>query len=256
LPDAFAFVLWLVIAWFARWTATDLVWSLWLSSFVIGYALILWTVFRPAEQLASGIWRMRPRADLERKASGEMSPLGQESVIGIGALVILGFYTVAFAFANDVVSNFLVMYFPLDGNQFRTWPSSMSFYAEIAHRYWYFLPSAFLTARGAFLKNPLPELADPRSKTRWIEKVDSVEARGVDDGMTLTELNTPTTGLREAFRGVYRMLVLMIVFMICDLVHLANFPLYVVVYTCFFFPWRLVSRDASPATVTGTAPVV
>ncbi|MEO8910643.1 MAG: hypothetical protein ABI408_10515 [Gemmatimonadaceae bacterium] len=48
---------------------------------------------------------------------------------------------------------------------------------------------------------------------------------------------------------------LIIVFMIAGLVHLDNFPLYVVVYTCFFFPWRLMSRDALPATATGTAPV-
>ena len=302
LPDAFAFVLWLVIAWFARWTATDLVWTLWLSSFVIGYALILWTVFRPTQQLASGIWRARPRADLDGTA-GDTSPLAEESVIGIGALFVLGYYTVVFGFVNYFASQMLDMYFPLDGNQFRIWPSFMSFYAEIAHRYWYFLPSAFLAARGAFLRNPLPELTDPRtferramaeftppsglktvfkSKTMWIgagaltpgsppsgddrmvrmmermaqelpvgskavKKIDSVDASSANRGFTLNELNTPTTGLREAFRGVYRMHVLMIVFMIAGMAHLANFPLYVVVYTCFFFPWRLVSRDASPA---------
>ncbi|MEO8910642.1 MAG: hypothetical protein ABI408_10510 [Gemmatimonadaceae bacterium] len=162
-PDAFGFVLWLVIAWFARWNATDLVWSLWLSSVVIGYALILWTVFRPAGQLASGVWSTRPKSDLERTASSDMSPLGQESVIGIGALFVLGYYTAIFAFASYFASDALVMFFPLDGEHFRNWPSFMSLYDEIARRYWYFLPAAFLAARGAFLKNPLPEAADPRT---------------------------------------------------------------------------------------------
>ena len=44
-PDALAFSLGLAAAWWwAAWSAGDLVWSLWLSSLVVGYSLIVWTI--------------------------------------------------------------------------------------------------------------------------------------------------------------------------------------------------------------------
>ena len=44
LPDLIGFVLGLGVAWVSGWTTTDLVWSLWLSSLVVGYAMILWSI--------------------------------------------------------------------------------------------------------------------------------------------------------------------------------------------------------------------
>jgi hypothetical protein len=46
-PDALAFALGLGVARFAGWTTTDFVWSLWLSSRVVGYAAIVWSIVRP-----------------------------------------------------------------------------------------------------------------------------------------------------------------------------------------------------------------
>ena len=39
LPDVLAFMLGLGVARWLRWPTTDLVWSLWLSSLVLGYAI-------------------------------------------------------------------------------------------------------------------------------------------------------------------------------------------------------------------------
>jgi len=44
-PDALAFVAGLGLAWQFQWETSDLVWSLWLSSLVIGYAMIVWGLF-------------------------------------------------------------------------------------------------------------------------------------------------------------------------------------------------------------------
>jgi hypothetical protein len=38
-PDALAFLAVLGLAWHFRWETVDLVWSLWLSSLLVGYAL-------------------------------------------------------------------------------------------------------------------------------------------------------------------------------------------------------------------------
>src|SRR5688500_11829287 len=59
LPDALAFAVGIGVSWFAGWSAGDLIWSLWLSSFVVGYALIVWTIGQPATALALLAWRTR-----------------------------------------------------------------------------------------------------------------------------------------------------------------------------------------------------
>ena len=38
LPDLVAFLVGLAIVWVRGWSTTDLIWSLWLSSLVVGYA--------------------------------------------------------------------------------------------------------------------------------------------------------------------------------------------------------------------------
>ena len=54
-PDAAAFLLGLGVAWFAGWDTTDLVWSLWHSSLVVGYAVLVWSVTRPLRRMAMGV---------------------------------------------------------------------------------------------------------------------------------------------------------------------------------------------------------
>jgi hypothetical protein len=51
--DALAFGLGLTIAWWRGWRTTDLVWSLWLSSLVVGYFTIVRTSFRVARPLGA-----------------------------------------------------------------------------------------------------------------------------------------------------------------------------------------------------------
>src|SRR5256885_6413161 len=58
-PDAAAFALGLAVARWAGWNTADLVWSLWLSSFVVGYSTIVWMIGQPAVTLAWLAWRDR-----------------------------------------------------------------------------------------------------------------------------------------------------------------------------------------------------
>src|SRR2546423_7369195 len=59
-PDAAAFALGLAVARWAGWNTADLVWSLWLSSFVVGYSTIVWMIGQPAVTLAWLAWRGPP----------------------------------------------------------------------------------------------------------------------------------------------------------------------------------------------------
>ena len=59
-PDALAFVAGLAIAGISDWNTGDLVWSLWLSSLVVGYATIIWAIFSRAwgrvGEMAGGVF--------------------------------------------------------------------------------------------------------------------------------------------------------------------------------------------------------
>lgn len=58
-PDALALGVGLAVARWAGWTAGDLIWSLWLSSLVVGYATIVWLIGHPAVVLSVLTWRSR-----------------------------------------------------------------------------------------------------------------------------------------------------------------------------------------------------
>ena len=58
-PDAVAFAGGLGLAWHFQWETRDLVWSLWLSSLVVGYAMIVWSIFGPGAFIATKAWADR-----------------------------------------------------------------------------------------------------------------------------------------------------------------------------------------------------
>ena len=49
-PDVLAFAGGLGVAWWAKWQTRDLVWSLWLSSLVVGYATLVWLLTAPLRE--------------------------------------------------------------------------------------------------------------------------------------------------------------------------------------------------------------
>src|SRR3954465_4300539 len=91
-PDALAFVSGLALAWFGRWETRDLVWSLWLSSLLVGYAMILWMIFSPGVYVGWCAWRDRSTG--LGLSPGKVAALG--GVYLFGALFMLAFFTVHF----------------------------------------------------------------------------------------------------------------------------------------------------------------
>jgi len=146
-PDAVAFVAVLAVAWWANWNAGDLVWSLWLSSLVVGYSTILWMIGQPAFEIARASWKDRALV-----GSNPRPLMILWAVLLFGALFVLAFFTVHFVGFHYGHSQFLIAFFPI--GTAHGMDAGMSTYVEVARRYWPALPSAFLAHRAAFLRKP------------------------------------------------------------------------------------------------------
>jgi hypothetical protein len=225
--DAIAFFIGLGVAWWAGWNAGDLIWSLWLSSFVVGYATIVWMIGQPAVELGWTAWRERGSVGADQR-----SLIIFWSLILAGASFLLAFFTIHFGGFHYVHSQFLISFFPADlPGSGRASHAGIATYVEVARRYWPFLPSAFLAHRAAFLRKPL-SLSRNLSPT-------------LADGKNVSDL------FAEPYRNVMRMHFLIFFFFFAHFARLENFAVYAVVYAAYFFPWRLVRKPAaSPTTIS------
>src|SRR5688572_32621594 len=88
-PDALAFGVGLAVARWAGWTASDLIWSLWLASLVVGYTTIVWMIGHPALMLTVISWRSRHET---LNTTGSL--IGFTAVVLLGAAFMLAFFTV------------------------------------------------------------------------------------------------------------------------------------------------------------------
>ena len=216
-PDAVGFVSVLALAWWMRASATDLVWSLWLSSLVVGYAIILWAIFRPALIVALLAWR--DRAAVEQAVATD--PRSALLIAGIGlaaGMFMVCFFTVHFVGFHYVHAQFLSGFFPMNGalgGFHLPSPQGWAVFGEALRRYWVFLPASFLAERAAF-RGELP--AGTKGSVMFLP-----------------------------YQKVVRMHLLIFFFAFARAVGLDNFAVYAVVYAVYFFPWRLLSRRAATA---------
>lgn len=227
-PDAVAFAVGIAIAWYAGWSAGDLIWSLWLSSFLVGYAMIVWTIGQPAVTLAVVAWRTRNDFGSTPRAVTIVLTL-----IAVGASFMLGFFTLHFGGFHYVHSQILLAFFPIEapGMADPGW-ADKSLYLEVFRRYWIFLPSAFLSHRAVFLRAPLT----------------------IDRNLSLKSVPGGTKKKNrdffvEPYRNVLRMHGLLFFFFLAHFTGLDNFAVYAVVYAVYFFPWRLVRKESESRTL-------
>ncbi|MDQ4079906.1 MAG: DUF6498-containing protein [Gemmatimonadota bacterium] len=231
-PDALAFAFGLGLALVAGWTTTDLVWSLWLSSLVVGYAMIVWTIARPGVDILRGVIRERELAAQAIRGSKGVAAVRGSILVG-GGLVALAFFTVHFGGFHYVHSQFLHGFFPLDGN-----PTADGRlvggpdYAEVVRRYWTFLPAAFLAERAGFAR-PSGVTKDDLSVTAT-----AIAARKAANARKGAAMLVP-------YRNVLRMHFLIFFFAFAHFTHVDNFFVYTVVYAAYFFPWRLLKQPDS-----------
>jgi hypothetical protein len=218
-PDALAFGGGLGLAWWCKWHVRDLVWSLWLSSLLVGYAMIVWKIFGPA-------------LTARREPAANGAPMAaQPAVTGmylLGGLFLLAFFTVHFGMFHFVHSVFLNLFFPVFETQTRGFASS-SLYLHVLGAYWPFVLVAAVAERRAFLR-PAPLLIGPKTNGGPAAK-------------------KPGDAFMEPYKNVVRMHLLIFFFAFAHFARLENFFVYAIVYAVYFFPWRLVKRTlVSPSS--------
>jgi hypothetical protein len=206
-PDALAFAGGLGMAWWFGWRVRDLVWSLWLSSLVVGYAMIVWTIFPPV------------LAGERAAAASDAPPLARAAVGGAwltGGLFLLAFFTVHFGLFHFVHSVFLNLFFPVLDTPSPDFPSP-SLYLHVLGAYWPFVLVAAVVERGGFQRAPLLLAGGPAAKK-------------------------PGDAFLAPYKNVVRMHLMIFFFAFASFVRLENLFVYATVYAVCFFPWRLLRR--------------
>jgi hypothetical protein len=217
-PDALALGGCLAMAWWFGWQVRDLVWSLWLSSLLVGYAMIVWKIFGPV----LAIWR---GAAADGRSAG--APATGVGLYVVGGLLLLAFFTVHFGMFHFVHSVFLQIFLPVPGSQVRSFPSA-SLYLHVLTSYWPFVLVAAVAEREAF-RQPAPLLVGPGAGGK-------------------TGAKKPGDAFMEPYKNVVRLHALIFFFAFAYFARLENFLVYAVVYAVYVFPWRLVRRGR-PAPV-------
>jgi hypothetical protein len=217
--DVAAFAGGLGLAWVAKWETRDLVWSLWLSSLVVGFASIVWLLSEPLRELGAN-------AAADRGSPGRAKGLAAV-VLLVPFLFGLAFFAVHFGGFHFVHSVFLNLFFPIEGST--SFPG-LHTYARVVGRYWMFLPLAFVAERQVFARAPRSDQAPaPRALAAPI-------------AASRADLMAP-------YRNVIRMHLLIFFFAAAHALRWESFAVYGVVYAAYFFPWRVFRRaSATPAS--------
>jgi len=223
-PDALAFGGGLALAWFGGWQTKDLVWSLWLSSLLVGYAMIVWMIFSPALFIATSAWRDRALVGSQAVAPAAVGG----AILVVGGLFLLAFFTVHFGMFHYVHSVFLNGFFPmLPGKHHEP---GLALYGAVLAAYWPFVLVAAVAERQAFR---WPGSAAPASEDTAVTP-GAIAARKARNAM-----QGGMSGMMTPYKNVVRLHLLIFFFAFAHFAKLDSFLVYVVVYAVYFFPWRL-----------------
>ncbi len=223
-PNFLAFGIGLALAYFLKWETTDLVWSLWLTSLVVGYATILATA---AGAGWVGILIMRqPEFDSSLRTVAILGGLGF-------GLFYVGFFSLHFCGFHAGHSVFLNSFFPVEGipkdgfgnafmNPFLLWKQVFQY---LIAPYGAFLIPAFIVERKHLIAPFTAGSGLLSGGLEGIKKMKKKDANGLGAGMMRPYVN------------VIRMHLLIFFFAACHLLKVDSFLIYIVVSTVYFFPW-------------------
>ena len=232
--DLVAFALGLAVAWASGWTTTDLVWSLWLSSLVVGYTMIVWYMVHPVIELIQLGLRDRARTWEGLKNNSVGGVVLMVAVVLVGGGFFLAFFTVHFGGFHFISAGFLMDLFPIEGVRARSDLSlhgDLLIYKEVMRRYWIALPSAFLAQRASFMHRLFTEPSTPSDVSVTAEAIAARKAANA---------RKPASRMFMPYDNVFRMHVVIIALGGFHAARLDNFAVYSGVYALYFFPWRLL----------------
>ena len=234
LPDVAAFAVGLLAARMLGWQTTDLVWSLWLSSLVLGYLSIV-SVIGKGFYIGSVIVF----------SDGYPAQYRAKTIlIGTGlGVFLLAFFSLHFCGFHAVHAGFLSHFFPLDGAA-RQFFSSLSFNPirllggathYLMPKYGFFLIPVIISERrvlfgslGALLR--APQQWRPDQALAQLVRASGTSPHGMFIG---------------PYANVVRMHLLIFFFAICHALRIDSFAVYAVVYAVYFFPWSVFRKDGA-----------
>lgn len=141
------FLITLLLAYSQNWKVTDLVWSLWITSLVLGYSYIITGIV--SSTLRGVIVSQGPAGRLLQALS---LPDSLRWILAIlGGLFLLAFFSVHFLMFHFVHSVFLNLFFPIYsmGGDF---PNILAIVAICLTRYWPIILLSAVTSLPAFLR--------------------------------------------------------------------------------------------------------
>lgn len=238
LPDFLAFVTSLALAYHLEWETTDLIWSLWLCSLVLGYTTIIAAIVGGVYVLVNAVKYIEPVKQYRK--------LALSAGIG-GGLFLFGFFSLHFCGFHAGHSVFLNQFFPLDGmpkdgfgaafmNPPLLW---MLVFTHLLQPYGIFIVPALIAERKHVFK-PL---------VRAIEFVKTMRGTPIDDpNRNMASLPTSIKNKKffhdlmgRPYINVVRMHLLIFFFAISHFLKADSFLIYAVVYTVYFFPWTEIT---------------
>lgn len=243
LPDLFAFALGLGAAWILRWQTTDLVWSLWLGSLVLGYLTIVSTI--------AGYAYMGIRAMTQPEFPKKHRPTA--FLIGtVVALFFLAFFSFHFCAFHAAHAGFLSLFFPLQGVPKNAFFDAFLNPVRLWKTVFHYMPLAY----ASFL---IPAIIAERKYVFafFIRSIKEARVMGVDHKRNVQAMMQPNKSLKDPFARPYlnviRMHLLIFFFAGCYALKVHSFLAYAVVYCVYFFPWKAFGVGTAKPAVAGPA---
>ncbi len=206
--DVAGFVLGIGLALVLGWRTTDLVWGLWLSSLVVGFASLLVAI--TTAKLGS--------------VSHAKAPFVK--------VFFVAFFAVHFGGFHFVHSVFLNLFFPVCPEGNASFGPGWNGYAEVFTRYWPWLCAAAIAERRHLLPAPVAARAP----------VEPASPMVTGAGEAWRQLGFNPLG---PYRNVVRMHLLIFFFAGTFALGIDNIVVYAIVYSIYFWPWRGASRPSA-----------
>jgi hypothetical protein len=227
IPDVGAFALGLGLAYYLKWQTSDLVWSLWLCSLVLGYTTLLSTM---AGHAIIGFTRLRKSSRIKHRA---LAVLGWT---GLG-MFYLAFFSIHFCGFHSIHSVFLEGLFPVEGM-----PKDGFGDAFINPPLLFIMVFKSLVRPYGLALLPML-IAERKYVFQGLISAMSAVREGVNPEL-LPTMDGDRIGqtMGKAYVNVVRMHLLIFVFGISKALKIDSFAIYAIVYFVYFFPWSEVKR--------------
>lgn len=230
--DLISFAMGLLIAWVLQWQTRDFIWSLWVSSLVLGYISIISAIS------GMSFGAIYPTLKPEFKTNPGLKSFLMSAGVTI---FLLGFFTFHFCGFHAGHAIFLSQFFPLENIPRDAFSDTFTSPLKLAK----IVFENFIMPYGFFL---VPVIISERHHIfRPFKSVGNLKPAHISSSLTQEQIKEEETNrLGEQFGmamvrpyiNVVRMHLLIFFFAFCYFLKIHSFIIYATVYFVYFFPWQ------------------